>query len=104
MLEMAEKALSKIRGKTKKNFDADENLRLALIYLLQVIGEAASKISPEFRNKHPFIPWKEVIGMRNKLVHNYLSVDENIVWKTVTEELEPLIDKLKAIIPPQDKT
>jgi len=104
MLEMAEKALSKIRGKTKKDFDADENLRLALIYLLQTIGEAASKISTQFRDKHPSIPWKEIIGMRNKLVHNYLSVDENIVWKTVIEELEPLIDKLKAIIPPQDKT
>ena len=79
MLDMARKAVSKTRGLSRKAYDADENLRLALIHLIQVIGEAARQVSREFSGTHPEIPWADIIGMRHKVVHDYLGVDEDIV-------------------------
>ena len=62
-------------------------LRLALIHLVQVIGEAARQVSREFTVIHPEVPWENIIGMRHKVVHDYLGVDEDIVWQS----LEPLV-------------
>ena len=100
MLDTARWVIAKVRGKTRKEFDADENLRLALAHLLQIIGEAARRVSLEFRAAHPSIPWKAVVGMRHKVVHDYLNVDEDVVWKTATRELEPLVIELERIVPP----
>lgn len=83
-------------------FDADENLRLALAHLLQIIGEAASRLSSEFRQAHADIPWKAVIGMRHKIVHDYLNVDDDIVWLTATVEMGPLVTQLKNIVSPDE--
>ena len=99
MLDMARKALGKVKGKTRQDFEADENLRLALTHLLQIIGEAAGRVSPGFKKAHDSIPWKDIIGMRHKVVHDYLNVDRNVVWKTVTEELGPLIKDLEPLVP-----
>ncbi len=79
MLDMARKAVAKARGLPRSVYDADENLRLALAHLVQVIGEAARRVSRETRNQHPDIPWADIIGMRHKVVHDYMSVDEDIV-------------------------
>ncbi len=81
MLDMATKAVSKTEGLRREAYDADENLRLALIHLVQVIGEAARQVSREFSDGHPEIPWADIIGMRHKVVHDYLSVDEDIIWQ-----------------------
>jgi hypothetical protein len=75
MLDTARKAVKKLDGKIRADFDADENLRLALAYLIQIIGEAASPVSPSFREAHTDIPWSEIVGMRHKIVHDYLRVD-----------------------------
>lgn len=80
MLDMAKKAVSKTAALSRDGYDADENLRLALIHLVQVIGEAGRQVSREFSDSHPEIPWAEIIGMRHKVVHDYLGVDEDIVW------------------------
>ena len=85
MLDMARKAVGKTEGLTREGYDADENLRLALTHLVQVIGEAARRVSADFTNGHPEIPWADIIGMRHKVVHDYLGVDEDIVWQVVTE-------------------
>jgi len=98
MLETANKAVTKIKDKTRTDFDQDENLRLALTHLLQIIGEAASHISKEFTNQHPEIPWEAIVGMRHKVVHDYLGVDEDIVWDTVHKELAPFIKQLAKIV------
>jgi uncharacterized protein with HEPN domain len=74
MLDMARKAVSKTQGISRKTYDADENLRLALIHLIQVVGEAARQVSAEFADRHPEIPWTNIIGMRHKVVHDYLGV------------------------------
>ncbi|MFO7693926.1 MAG: HepT-like ribonuclease domain-containing protein [Vicinamibacterales bacterium] len=99
MLDMARKAVGKVSGRSLDAFEADENLRLALTHLIQVIGEAARRVSPEFSAQHPEVPWQEIVGMRHKVVHDYLGVDEDIVWQVVTQDLPPLIVSLEKILP-----
>ena len=98
MLDMARKAVGKVIGLTHDAYDADENLRLALTHLVQVIGEAGRNVSSDFCNEHPEIPWQDIVGMRNKVVHDYLGVDEDIVWQVVTEDLPTLIASLDEIL------
>jgi uncharacterized protein with HEPN domain len=100
MREMARKALDKVQGVSRETFDADENLRLALIHLVQVIGEAASRVSREYCTNHPDVRWADIVGMRHKVVHDYLGVDEDIVWQVVTRDLPPLIAALDELVPP----
>lgn len=100
MLDTARQAYSKIQGKTRADFDTDENLRLALAYLLQVVGEAARRVSPAFQGAHPTIEWRAIIGMRHKVVHDYLSLDDDVLWHTATSELAPLIAELERLVPP----
>ncbi len=99
MLDMARKAVSKTEGLSRVAYDSDENLRLALIHLIQVIGEAARQVSRPFADKHPEIPWADIIGMRHKVVHDYLGVDEDIVWQVVSEDLPKLVAVLEPIAP-----
>jgi uncharacterized protein with HEPN domain len=97
MLDMARKAVGKTQGVAREIYEADENLRLALIHLVQVIGEAARQVSRPFAEAHPEIPWAEIVGMRHKVVHDYLGVDEDIVWKVVTEDLPTLVAGLEPL-------
>jgi uncharacterized protein with HEPN domain len=74
------------------------NLRLAVVHLIQVIDEAASRISREFCTQHPEIRWADITGMRHKVVHDYLGVDDDIVWRVVTDDLPILIRDIEAIV------
>ena len=100
MLDMARKAVAKTEGVNRDVYERDENLRLALTHLVQVIGEAARHVSREFCNEHPEIPWQEIVGMRHKVVHDYLGVDEDIVWQVVTTDLPKLIPLVERLVPP----
>jgi uncharacterized protein with HEPN domain len=102
MLEMTEKALALVRGKDRGAYDRNEVLRLALTHLVQTIGEAARHVSREFCNVHPQIPWRAVVGTRHKVVHDYMNVDEDILWYTVTNELPPLAEELKRMLPERE--
>ena len=102
MSDMARKALEKNAGKSRSKYDGDETLRMALAHLVQVIGEAARHVSPEFQEAHPGIPWRAIIGMRNKIVHDYLHVDYDLVWDVVAVDLPPLIAELDKVVPPGD--
>ena len=99
MLDMARKAVSKTVGVSREAYDTDENLRLALTHLIQVIGEAARQVSREFSTTYPEIPWADIIGMRNKVVHDYLGIDEDIVWEVATKDLPRLVAALEPIVP-----
>ena len=99
MLDMARKAVGKTAGLSRARYDADENLRLALTHLVQIIGEAARNVSREFCDEHPEIRWADIIGMRHKVVHDYLGVDEDIVWQVVTEDLPELVSALEPLAP-----
>ena len=97
MFDIAFTAVNKVESVSREQFDADENLRLALTHLVQTIGEAARRVSKEFQNHQPNIPWSKLIGMRHKVVHDYLHVDYDIVWDVVTRELPPLLSMLERI-------
>lgn len=101
MLDMARKASGKVRGLSRAEYDADEDLRLALTHLIQTLGEAARRVSPPFQQTHPEIPWRKIVGMRHKVVHDYLEVDYDLVWDVVTAELPPLVRQLSQIVPPE---
>lgn len=77
MLDMTRRAVEALKGKSRADFDADDILRLGLTHLVQVIGEAAHRVSEEFREKHPEIPWRKIVGMRHRIVHDYMRVDED---------------------------
>jgi len=79
MLDVARSIVVKTAGKSRAEYDADENLRLALAHLIQTIGEAARRVSDAFQESHPQIPWKNIIGMRHRVIHDYMHVDYDIV-------------------------
>jgi len=99
MLDMTRRAVRAIESKTRAQYDEDDILRLGLTHLVQVIGEAARKVSDEFRNQHPEIPWRKIVGMRHRIVHDYMRVDEDILWQVVTNDLRALLPQLEAILP-----
>jgi|SRR5579859_4257171 len=76
------------------------NLNLALVRLLEVVGEAASRTPTDERTQYPDIPWTQIVGLRNRLIHGYDSVDFDILWQIVTHDLPPLIAALEQIVPP----
>jgi len=98
MLETVRLIRAIIRGQTRKAFDADEVRQLALLHLIQVLGEAASRVSAVFREEHPELPWGQMVGMRNRIVHGYNHVDPDIVWRVATEDLEPVLAALERIL------
>lgn len=85
-------------GKTRHDLEHDRLLSLAIVHLLEIIGEAANKVTPDFRAKYSQIPWKSIVEMRNRLIHGYYDIDLDIVWKTVTNEIPPLYNSLAEII------
>ena len=88
MVEAAGDAARFISGKTRADLDTDRMLLFALIRCIEIIGEAARRITDETRNLDADIPWSAIAGMRNRLIHAYFDVDAELVWKTVTEGLD----------------
>ncbi len=91
------KAVQFSQGRSRHNLDTDEMLDLALVRILEIIGEAAGGISGELCSRYPHIPWRQMSGMRHRLIHVYFEVNMDVVWKTVQEELPPLIVQKKAL-------
>ena len=100
MLDMARKAGTKTANKLRSDFEADEDLQLILTHLIQTIGEAARHVSVPFQQSHPEIPWRQIVGMRHKVVHDYMHVDYDIVWDVAIVELPKLISALEKIVSP----
>lgn len=99
MLDITRRALGAAQSKTRADYDADEVLRMGLTHFVQVIGEAARKVSEEFQAAHPEIPWRQIIGMRHRIVHDYMSVDEDVLWEVVKSDLPALLPQLEKITP-----
>ena len=95
MIDAAKEALSFIKGVSKEEFLKSRLLQLSLTKELEIIGEAAEKVSDEFKEKYSDVPWGQIIGMRNRLTHGYFDIDANVVWKTVNKDLPVLIKLLK---------
>lgn len=102
-LESMLDAISRIRRyigrKRRAGFLADPLLQDAVIRNIEVIGEAAGRVSREFASRHPGIPWSDVAGMRHRLIHGYLSVNLNTVWQVVERDLDVLEKQLARLVP-----
>ncbi len=87
-----------LRGKLRRDLDNERLLNLSVVRLLEIIGEAATKIPREECLKYPEIPWHAIVSMRNRLIHAYGDIDLDIVWQVVQENLPILIEQLREII------
>lgn len=97
MIDAARDAVGFVAGKSRRDLDGDRKLALALFKSIEIIGEAATNVSAECRDAVPDIPWKVIIGMRNRLVHAYFEIDLDVVWYTATVSLPSLIPVLERI-------
>ncbi len=86
------------RAKPARTWGKERTLEFSLTRLVEIVGEAAARVSPETRSKHPDIPWQEITGLRNRLIHGYDTVDLDILWNIVELDLPPLVKSLAAIL------
>jgi uncharacterized protein with HEPN domain len=98
MLDHAREAVEMAQGKTRDDFETNRMLNLALVRLIEIIGEAAGRIPRETQKLHPQIPWPQIIGMRNRLIHAYDQIDYDILWNIVADDLPLLVSELQGII------
>lgn len=97
MIEAAQSAHAFISGKTRQDLDSDKMLLFAVVRAIEIIGEAASRITEETKTTAPNIPWRAISGMRNRLIHAYFDVDADFVWIAATQEAPALIRQLQAM-------
>ena len=91
-------AINFARKKDRNDLDKEQMLSLALVRLIEIIGEAANNVSLSCQSRYPQIPWREIIGMRNRTIHAYFDVDLNIVWQVVTSNLPELLGWIELAI------
>jgi uncharacterized protein with HEPN domain len=99
MRDAARAALAFAAGRRREELESDMMLQFALVRALEIVGEAAARVSEDRRTAHPEVPWANIVGMRNRLIHGYFDVDLEILWRTVNDSLPPLIGALDALIP-----
>jgi uncharacterized protein with HEPN domain len=101
-LEDIKNSIEKIEGYVTEidfeKFSKDEKTIDAVIRNLEIIGEAVNNLPEEIKSQNPEIPWKEAVGMRNKVAHEYFGVDDEILWKTVTEDLPIFKEQIQKIL------
>ncbi|MBW2042854.1 MAG: DUF86 domain-containing protein [Deltaproteobacteria bacterium] len=102
MLLAAGDAVKFVRGCTREQFDKDNMIQLATIKAIEIVGEAASRVSQSFRAQHTEIPWTAIAGMRHRLVHDYFNIDLDILWETANKDLPALIVALEPLVPPEE--
>lgn len=98
LLDASEKALAFTRGRARADLDRDEIMALALIRLLEIIGEAAREVSDSVKREHPEVPWKAMVGTRNRMIHGYFDVDLDIVWEIISTDLPNLVPKVRVLL------
>lgn len=102
MLLAAGHASDHVEGLSRDEFLKSKLHQDAVIRELEVLGEAAGRVSEEVRAEYPEIPWPQIVGLRNRLIHEYFRVKLDVVWKVVTTEVSPLIEQLQAIVPREE--
>jgi uncharacterized protein with HEPN domain len=98
MLAHAVEAAAMARGRSRADLDRDRQLNLSLVRLLEIVGEAAARISGSTREQYASIAWPDIIGLRNRLIHGYDNVDFDILWDIVQMDLPVLIKQLEQIL------
>ncbi|THV39693.1 HepT-like ribonuclease domain-containing protein [Glycomyces buryatensis] len=95
ILDAAEKIHRKV-VEGRDAFDADEYAQLAIVHLVQIIGEAANRLSPEVTEAHPEIPWRQIVATRNRVVHSYFDVDLELLWTVAAVDIPRLAKQLRS--------
>ncbi|MBO1049446.1 MAG: DUF86 domain-containing protein [Dolichospermum sp.] len=96
--DSAKEALSFVKSRTREDLDDERMLSLALVRLVEIMGEAANHISEPCQSKYLKIPWRQIIGMRNRMIHAYFDVDLDIVWQVITKDLPSLLIEVEKAI------
>ena len=99
MLDYARRVEQIIAGASRVDFDRDEYLQTTVVHYVQIIGEAATKISTALKAEHSEIPWVDITGMRHKIVHGYRELNLNKVWSTATVDIPNLVATLANLLP-----
>ncbi len=99
MLDAAREAMSFAAGRSRGDLERDRMLVLAIVKDVEIIGEAAARVSPAMQASHPEIPWAQIIATRNRLIHAYFDVDLQVVWDTVTDDVPQLVRLLEPFVP-----
>lgn len=86
------------QGRRRGDLDRDDQFALAIVRLLEIIGEAARSVSEETRNRYESIPWNQIAAARNRLIHGYFDVDFDVVWGIISQDLPRLVEQLKQIL------
>jgi uncharacterized protein with HEPN domain len=94
----AQKAQAFLGGMPVEALRADENTAFAVVRALEILGEAAKRIPREVRDRYPDVPWRAMAGIRDKLIHDYVSVNLEVVWKTVTDDLPALLPSIEHVM------
>ena len=98
VLDAASESLGFVSGRDRRDLDTDRMLVLALVKSIEIIGEVGARVSVEGRAATPDIPWPEIVGMRNRLVHAYFDVNLDVVWATVRDDLPDLVGTLQSVL------
>lgn len=102
MLLSARDALSFTEGMSFDDFVLDRRTQLSVLKSVEIVGEAAAQVSEDVTRANPDIPWREIVGMRNRLVHVYFDIDLPLVWDPVRHDIPDLIGRLEPLVPPED--
>jgi len=102
MLDHAREAVALLGDRSRSELACDRTLNLALVRLMEIVGEAAARIPEDFRSLHAQVPWQDVADLRNRLIHGYDAVDLDILWTIITDDLGPLIEQLDDMIDHSD--
>ncbi len=101
MLQAAREAVEFANGLSFAEFEQNRMVQLAILKAMEIVGEAASHVGTDAREAYSEIPWPEIVGMRNRLVHGYFNVNLKRVWETVQQDIPKLISQLERLAPPE---
>ena len=99
MVRYARGVVDTVRGKTLEVYEADENLRLTVERRVEIIGEAAARVSEAFRQSHPEVPWRKIVAQRNVLAHEYGEIEDEIMWDVATVSVPELLRLMEPMLP-----
>jgi uncharacterized protein with HEPN domain len=102
MLDSAGRVIAITTGRSRRDLDTDDLLDLAVVRLLEILGEAANRVPQVDQARYAEIPWPEIISLRNRLIHGYDTVDLDVVWQIATADVPALIAQLERIVPADD--
>ena len=97
MLDHARETVELVTDRSRSDLDTDRLLSLALVQLLQIVGEAAGRVSQMRQQRHSEIPWNQIIALRNRLIHGYDTIDYEVLWQIITTDLPDLVSSLENI-------